>query len=390
MIIAVIMVKNESNVLSRCLKSIIPHVDGIHIHDTGSDDIELHTMQAQVDIVCAGVLPVKWTFGSWHGFAASRNEALELAEAEFSLKPDDYLFMIDADDYVTHWAFTGGGMGGYTVVMESGGSNYERVQLFRMSAHWRYRGVVHEYPAWTVPGVQTAKADVRVASTREGARGRDPLRYVNDANMLAEALADPKTLDDIKPRYQFYLAQSWRDAGHRDLAADAYLKRIEMQGQDSHGWVEEAYVSYLELMRINVADHYGNEPEAVRAGMLKAQKLCPDRRECVLLMMGLYRRVEQWNEVIQLFEQFPPVPAKRGRLFEEANAYTYGMFDEVAIAFHYAGKPFHAVRANALALLKHPQSQGDIARIHTNLEFAVKALAERASDVGTTQPENHD
>lgn len=387
MIIAVMIAKNEAHVLQRCLDSIMPFVNGAYILDTGSDaeqEINMRRIVRALDIKYSK--PVHYVTGAeWKGFAESRNDAMKRAIDCFMLEDDDLLFMIDADDYVTEWQKPAGdpSIDGYTVQMQGQNIEYDRTQVFRVGAHWRYFGVVHEFA--DCPGGNVISLRTKVVSTREGARSQNPNKYLEDAALLATALHKDDTPEFLKRRYRFYLAQSYRDAGVLDSAADSYEERINMAG----GWDEEVYCSYLELARINYKLFYSREPQALLGGLAKAQKVCPHRREYVVMMMKAFREVENWQAIIELFAGYPPVDMPKGALFAETHAYTYAMWDEAAIAYHYVGEYTLAVKCATLALAKHPHKGGDIGRIIDNLVLSANALAERVPDEREAQPQDH-
>ena len=77
------IVKNEEEVLARCLDSVQGLTDEIVIVDTGSQDATIQTAKRYTDLV----YPYRWNFD----FAAARNYAFSLASA-------DYILWLDADD----------------------------------------------------------------------------------------------------------------------------------------------------------------------------------------------------------------------------------------------------------------------------------------------------
>src|SRR6185295_7705109 len=106
---------------------------------------------------------------------------------------------------------------------------------------WRWTGVLHEYLDTTPPARFTQLAWPRIMVSHDGARGRDPKTYEKDAAILERALIDEPT----NPRYAFYLAQSYRDAGQLEKARAAYRRRAAMAG-----WDEETWYSLYEVGRL--------------------------------------------------------------------------------------------------------------------------------------------
>lgn len=86
----VMIVKNESHVIERCLASVLPVIDTWVIVDTGSTD---GTQQKIKDFFDRVGIPGKLYERPWVDFGHNRSELLELARPEA-----DYSLMIDADE----------------------------------------------------------------------------------------------------------------------------------------------------------------------------------------------------------------------------------------------------------------------------------------------------
>lgn len=81
-----LIVKNEENVIERCLESVTPFADEIIVADTGSDDKTKDIAKNFTD----KIYDFEWTYD----FSAARNYAFSKAEY-------DYLFWLDADDVIS-------------------------------------------------------------------------------------------------------------------------------------------------------------------------------------------------------------------------------------------------------------------------------------------------
>ncbi len=84
------IVKNERDVIVRCLNSVKPLIDYWVIVDTGSTDGTQEMIQAHMQDI-----PGELYERPWENFGYNRTEALELAKNKA-----DYLLFIDADDYL--------------------------------------------------------------------------------------------------------------------------------------------------------------------------------------------------------------------------------------------------------------------------------------------------
>ena len=234
------IVKNEGHIILETLATLCQQVSFSYwvICDTGSSD---DTREKIIQFFSERQLPGELPERPWQNFAANRNEALRYCAGKA-----DYVLIFDADDTIEGHLPLPEELNAdyYRLQMRSdgGSTTYARPLLIKNQPGVRWRGVVHEFldfPAGSqgvpLPG------DYHVISRRLGARSQDPEKYLKDAHLLERAIQkgeDP----DLLPRYQFYCAQSYRDANRPTEALTWYLKRAE----NSAGWSEERYVSRLE------------------------------------------------------------------------------------------------------------------------------------------------
>ena len=195
------IVKNESQVITRCLASVKPIIDYWVIVDTGSTDGTQTVIKEFMKDVPGELYETPWI-----NFEHNRNDALKKAKDK-----GDYILIIDADEVLSFdkdFKMPELSHDFYFIVTRYGGSEYVRVQLVNNKLNWKWVGVVHE--ALDTPEAKTAGKleGVRNIVHTDGARSKDPLKYHKDALMIQEALDK----DPTNTRYMFYLAQSWRDA----------------------------------------------------------------------------------------------------------------------------------------------------------------------------------
>ena len=356
------IVKDESAVIKRCLLSVLPWLDGWTVVDTGSSDHTPELVQAVL-----GNLPGQLVHRPWRNFAENRTEAFELNR---SLA--DYHLVVDADDWLVAEAdFRLSDLTAdcYWLSVDLNGIRYGRPQLFRTAMEWRYEGVVHEFAHCAAACDSGKLAGLRyVCGYGEGARSRDPHKYLRDAELLEAALRR----NPADTRSSFYLAQSYRDAGLLQEACAAYWQRTRLGG-----WREERYVSHLELARL-LRRQDGPRAE-IRSHLLDAVEINPARAEALVELAQVHRELGQW----QLCHWFAREASQRSLpddgLFLEEASYSWRPLDELALAEFYTGR-FSVALERTAELLKDerlPDSQRP--RLRQNLLHCLQQCEGRRS-----------
>ena len=86
------IVKNESAQIERCLKSCVNCIDRWLIIDTGSTDDTVEKIEK-----CLSGKPGKVMKRPWVNFGFNRNQLLEQYEIEYGLSDEDFALLMDAD-----------------------------------------------------------------------------------------------------------------------------------------------------------------------------------------------------------------------------------------------------------------------------------------------------
>jgi glycosyltransferase involved in cell wall biosynthesis len=350
------IVKNEAPVIRRCLRAVMPYIDTWVIVDTGSTD----GTQELIRETLAGV-PGELHERPWVDFAHNRSEAIDLARHH-----GDYLLFIDADEVLAaEPGFTMPPLvaDSYWIQMRYGGVSYARRQLVRNTGIWRYVGVVHESVTADVP-VSAAMLDgIATVPSRDGARARDPLTYRRDALLLEKAL-----LETPDARNQFYLAQSYRDAGDAELALQHYLKRVEMGG-----WPEEVWYSLYQaaMMKERLQKSWAEVMEAY----LAAYDYLPDRAEPLCRIGMHYQAQKKYPSAHLFFSRAAAIPEPHAmRLFVERVWYGWLLRAELAAASHYVGDCKRSIDLANELLRDESVPAATLDRIITNRRSSLDAL----------------
>lgn len=345
------IVKNESKVITRCLDSVKPLITSWVIVDTGSSD-------GTQDIIRKHMAGIPGTVYDrpWRDFASNRNESIELASSY-----GDYLLIMDADDtleFAPDFRLPKLTDDAYQLLVRYNATSYYRTHIFNCRRGYRYEGVVHEVLVSKTARLETRLEGLVYRIRVEGARSADPEKYRKDALVLEKALQN----EPNNPRYAFYLAQSWRDAGELGKARECYLA-CTTKG----GWAEEIFYSYLEAAKITERLH-ASEPEVI-AAYLKAWEVRPTRAEP---LCNLARYLRERNRVVAAYPfalAAAGIPRPADRLFIDENVYTWRSLDELAVSAYWAGHYRTAYEANE-KLLRSPDLPADIRpRIEKNQEF---------------------
>lgn len=313
------IVKDEAHVIEETLRMVCAQIPISRwvICDTGSTDGTQDTIrQTFADLGIEGELHQR----PWVNFGHNRNEALQLCS-----KQTGFVFFFDADDQLFGFPDVSNLVqDAYNVRIASDTSPpsyYYRKLLLRNDGRARWRGVVHEYVDTADMTVGTLAGDYIVVSRRKGARSSDPEKYLKDARLLEAGFEDPADAD-IRPRYAYYCANSWRDYGDADRALDWYAKRVELDG-----WSEERFLSCLEAGLIH--ERKGNKAQAVH-WFLRGHDIAPDRAECIYHASRVLRSQSLCRAAMILAKAGIAIPRPEGnRLFVNSATYDYWMAHEI-------------------------------------------------------------
>ena len=218
------IVKNEEDVLARCLDCVDGIADEIIIVDTGSQDQTKQIARQYTEHV--------YDFAWIDDFAAARNFSFQQATM-------DYILWLDADDVIsppnqcrllqlkqTLDPTVDMIMMRYDVAFDAEGvptMSYNRERIVRREAGFRWIGEIHEV---IPPSGNMISSDIAIWHKK--LHRSDPLRNLR---IFEKMLADGKSLD---PRQQFYYARELYFHNRISEAAAVFEKFLDQDG----GWVE--------------------------------------------------------------------------------------------------------------------------------------------------------
>jgi glycosyltransferase involved in cell wall biosynthesis len=313
----VMIVKNESAIIERCLEAALPFIDTWCITDTGSTD---GTPEKITKFFGERGIRGALARTTFKNFAQARNEALDNAR---SFPEWDYALLIDADmvldgtldkSMLTAPA--------YRVSQHTGDLSYTNTRLVRRDVPAKYFGVTHEY--LSVEGVEDltgfAINDVNDGGSKSDKGERD-IRLLNDG----------LTTEPNNERYMFYLAQVYREVGRHHEAINWYRRRIERGG-----WDEEIWAAYYGIARSY--KELGEEANFIRAA-LEAHNYRPSRGESLKSLAQHFRETSKNESALLIAVELATIPYPGDHLFVERDVYDFGAAQEVAIAGYYSKTP---------------------------------------------------
>jgi glycosyltransferase involved in cell wall biosynthesis len=355
------IVKDEARVIRRCLDSVLPHLDAWVIMDTGSTDGTQDLVRKHLRDV-----PGELFEGPWTDFGRARTEALARVGGR-----SDYILVMDADDVLVcpeGYRFPALTADAYTLLvrLKDPGTRLEyfRPHLVAAGLPWRYEGAVHEHLACDRTYSEERLAGPHILSATEGARSRDPEKYLKDARLLEDLLAR----DPTNPRNAFYLAQSYACAGRVEESIAAYRRRIALPG-----WVEETAVAMNRLARLLASS--GRPAAEVIEAHLRAFEFRPCRAEPLCDLARFFRERREFQLAHLFASKAAALPKPAETLFLEDDVYGWRALDELAVAAYWVDRR-EDCRDLCVRLLTGGQlPEAERARVQANLDLARASLA---------------
>jgi tetratricopeptide (TPR) repeat protein len=315
-IILLLMIKNESKIIERCLGRALEHVDAVSILDTGSTD---NTVEVCEKYLSTCGKPFKISVEPFKNFGYNRTVSYQKTQ-EFcrELGWDSeltYTMAVDADMIIKPSAeFKNYKMTdtGYRVIQQTPYIKYHNLRFMRCNYDWKCIGSTHEY--WSGEGSENIPYEVfYIDDINDGGCKSD--KFERDIRLLTEDLKD----NPENPRSHFYLAQSYKDSGKFNESIQHYKERIKLGG-----WYEEVWSSHYQIAKCYESL---KESENMEAWALKAFKIHPKRSEPLYLLVKHFKDKYEHFKAYQYYLKGKDIPyPKDDVLFIEHNVYN-GLFD---------------------------------------------------------------
>jgi len=346
------IVKNESKIILRLLTSVLPIIDSVCICDTGSTD---NTIELIYGFLKEHGLPGIVVKEPFVNFGYNRTFALKAAEPW-----GVYALLLDADmKLVVKPEFNKQALtaDGYNVQQKNGGLDYYNIRIVRLDKGVRCVSPTHEYYDFP-PGCRTEQLKTLLIDDI-GDGGAKADKFERDIRLLKQGLVE----EPRNERYHFYIANSYRDAGHTNEAIDYYKKRIELGG-----WKEEVFYAAFECG--NMYARLGDTASAVHWWLFAYQRH-PGRAESLYECVKHFR-IKGDQQIAQLFlDKAIRIPyPKHDVLFIKSAVYDYLMDYEQSILAFYTHTPYN--HRALFRLLEHEDIRHNVLE---NYKFYAQALA---------------
>ena len=361
------IVKDEAPIIEECLRHVCDkfNIKEWVICDTGSSDGTQEIIRKFFEL--EGIKGELYE-DEWKDFGHNRSLAIKRA-----LGKQEYILTWDADDRLVGDISlpTNLCVDAYKLKFGGGNVSYDRPLLVNTHLDWTWVGVLHEFITRSKPGVYSeslrVKGDYYVKCGHFGNRSKVDNKYAKDAEVFEKAIASLDSNGDpwnIRARYAFYCANSYKDAKNYELAAKWYKERINLGG-----WREEITVSYYELGHQLMLQ--GKEKEAITA-WLEGYSYDPTRASCLFEVANYY--FKKGNDVMAYMyakqASYIPYPTSDG-LFVNSSVYNYQIDYLLSITTWWFCKKYQLPIPNMDAIFDNLMSCGAYEKEHImkNKEF---------------------
>lgn len=334
------IVKNESAIIERCLSSVLPIIDYWVIVDTGSTD---GTQQKIKNFMKEKRIQGELYERPWVNFAHNRNEAIELSKNKA-----DFLFFIDADEYLTYddgFKLPSLDKDYYGVITKGYGIRFARILLVNNHLEWKWKGVLHEELSPLTLRDHACLEKVVNNFTTEGARAKDPQKHQRDTEILEAALKD----EPNNSRYAYYLANSYFAVQNLTLALQTYEKCIKMLEKEE-GREEEIFSCLLQIAKLY--ETLEKPENTITDGYKRAFDYRKTRSEPLYHLAHYYRCKGKYSEGAAIAKIGLSIPRPQDLYFVEEWMYDYGILFELSICAYAEERYQEAQKACQLLLRK--------------------------------------
>ena len=316
----VMIVKNESKVIKRCLDSIKGIIDYWVIVDTGSTDNTIEIIRKELKDI-----PGELHKSKWINFGYNRTEAIN-----FAYNKADYLLLMDADLVAIVNNLDKNKLNKdfyYIRIMDN--LSYVNKCLVNGHLNWEYTGVTHECIDSKEAKTYEELKEIKLKDYCDG--GNRKTKFVRDIDLLEQGIKN----EPNNTRYMFYLGQSYKDIGNYKRAIEWYQKRAK-----ARGWGEEVFYSEYQigLLSKKLGD-YGR----AFGHYLKAYEVRPTRAESLYALACMLRTQGYYNQAYLFIKKALEIKKPKDILFVDNDIYRYWIPFEFSICAYWVKEYYKSV-----------------------------------------------
>ncbi len=305
------IVKDEKEVIVRCLDSVKHLIDYWVIVDTGSTDGTQKIIRKHLKDI-----PGELHERAWVNFGHNRDEAMKLARGK-----EDYLLFIDADDRLVFdedFELPPLEADMYSIIQKEGSESTFREHhvylLIRNNLDFTWNGVLHEFLACPTNKTQVLLTGLFCDYVNDGNRSKDPDKCEKDIEVLKKAALE----DPTDSRSTYYLARTYWSIRDYSNAIPWFKKRV-MQGGDP---IEVYYaLLYIGLGQMNS----GESPDLFLDSFSRAHLYRPSRAEAIYEMGRYYTETNSFLTGYAILKLARTIPHSADNLFVETWVWDWGI-----------------------------------------------------------------
>ena len=316
------IIRNESQIIKRCLESVKSICEYMTICDTGSTDntCKIVTQFFEDNPSIDGRL----YHHKWKNFGHNRTLSLDVARKTKAT----YVLCVDADMVLEIGkGFDKESLNAdvYNVNQKNSVIIYPNRRLLKSSLPWKCVGVTHE--SYDVPKGTPLKIEMLdtllIQDLNDGGCKAD--KFERDVKLLTQGLVD----EPNNSRYMFYLAESYYNLQQYNESLEWYTKRI-----NAVGYHEEVYFSHYKIGHIMIQT--GRPWTDIKTAFLAAYQHTPSRSE-PLYELALYcRNNKLFKEGYDFARLGTKIPFPSNLyLFLSYHVYDYLLLGELTVCAYY-------------------------------------------------------
>lgn len=371
------IVKNESRIIERLLKSVTPLIDTYCICDTGSTDNTISIIKSYFDSVGIKGKIVEEKF---RDFSYNRNFSFRSCEGM-----SNYVVLLDADmiytfgknfnkakliDTIKKTKATA-----INLFQGNEAHYYYNVRIVKNDPMYEYFEPTHEIMVCKTDEIKITigKDDIFIVDIGDGGSKSD--KFERDVRLLTEDISKKPN----NSRSHFYLANSYYCLGKNEEAISFYEKRTKMGG-----FIQEVWYSHY---RMGLCYKMMGQMEKSLSEFMNAYEIMPNRIENLYEIINHYRCIGKNKTAMFYYSKVkeiklePNYDIKKDEfLFLHNDIYTYKLDFEYSIIAFYCG--IRNIDSSVMTILNNSPSNDIVNKTLQNLKFYdVKLPVKRIIDI---------